>query len=264
MEQQHNLYLELSYKGTGYSGSQLQKNSITIQELLNKAIKKIFHQEEVKTTFSGRTDRGVHAHRQPVNVLVQKKLPVQNVVNGLNSLLPQDIKVKLAEYKPLNFNARFSAKKREYLFNIFFVDQPPLYLTDYVWFIPQNSGPLNISRMQKAAGFLKGRQDFAAFCAAHSSFENKTRTVWKSKFIKQKIKTWPGAKEKEGILLTYRIQADGFLYHMVRNIVSALVDIGRNKLNLQEFKDIIKSKSRVNLKSPTAPANGLVLYKVYY
>lgn len=261
----YNLVLRLEYLGGHYAGSQIQKNGITIQELLDKALSRLFAGEKIKTIFSGRTDSGVHALGQTVSAAVPKAVPAEKVKTALNALLPSDIRINDAAYKPQDFQPRYAAKAREYLYNIYYAPQPLLYLENCVWWLDSGSNKgLDIKAMRKAAGLCKGRQDFSAFCAAGSTVLNKVRRVTVSELKVSKVPCWPGAQTAPGLLLTYRIKADGFLYHMVRNITAAIVAVGLKKMTLPDLRKILQSKDRRMLKAPTAPAQGLVLLDVCY
>ncbi len=255
--------MQLAYKGTDYSGSQIQKNGITIQELLNRALIKLFASEKIKTIFAGRTDAGVHAIGQCLTVRVKHKIPVANVRRALNSMLPPTIRVVEADYKPLSLQAQFSAIRRSYIYSIYCGKLVPLYLADFVWALDERI-KIDLSKMRLAAKLLIGTHDFSAVCAANSSTENKVRTVYSSKLKVRSVPAWPGRTEKSGKLISYYIEADGFLYHMVRNIVSALVDIGSGLMTIAEFKKVMAGKTRTKLRSVTAPAKGLVLEEVSY
>jgi tRNA pseudouridine38-40 synthase len=261
-ESTHNLLLRISYLGTRYAGSQIQKNSITIQELLDTAVRKIFNQSDLRSVFSGRTDTGVHASDQPVHVVVSNTLPITNVRNGLNALLPSDIRVVSATYEKKH--ARYDARSREYIYLIYHGDHLPLYLKNIAWFIPAHQS-LNTRAMQKACRVFHGCHDFSSVCAAGSSVDSKVRTVTRSSLTRKKVTRWPGDKRTEsGVLLVYQIRANGFLYHMVRNIVGAIVAVGKGDLSVSELHTALKNKNRKHLRSSTAPAHGLVLNNVEY
>jgi tRNA pseudouridine38-40 synthase len=150
------------------------------------------------------------------------------------------------------------------LYNIYYGRAPLLYLQDKVWHIDARQ-KLNWRLMRRAARLLRGEHDFAAFCAAGSAVRNKVRRVTVSEITARRIYRWPGARNKaDGLLLTYRIQADGFLYHMVRNIVAALVEAGLKKMTLSDLREIMRSGQRSKLRAATAPAAGLVLSEVKY
>ncbi|GBR76564.1 tRNA pseudouridine synthase A [Candidatus Termititenax persephonae] len=260
----HNLFLVLTYLGAAYVGSQVQKNGITIQELLDKALGRLFGGEKIKTVFAGRTDSGVHAWGQGVTARVAKLIPPAKVLAALNSLLPRDIRVRSARYAGTGFQPRYDARSREYLYNIYYGAEPLLYLLDRVWHIDARQR-LDWRLMRRAARLFKGTHDFSAFCAAGSAARDKTRRVKVSEITARRVYRWPGARQKaDGMLLTYRIKADGFLYHMVRNIVAALAAVGLGKMTVAELRDVLRGRSRSALKAPTAPAAGLVLYDVLY
>lgn len=260
MEPLHKLVLTVAYLGTQYAGSQVQANSITIQDLLDTALRKLFDQKDLKTVFAGRTDSGVHALTQIVSVNVRVKRSEEKVFKALNTLLPKDIVVTKVKYVDHAFHPRFDAKRRIYLYNIF-CGKAPLYIKDLVWPVADT---LNIQAMRQAAKVLKGTHDFSAFCAARSYAENKVRTIYRSEVRVSSVADWLGGKRSGGKIITYRVEANGFLHHMVRNIVATLVDIGRGELTVSDVRRILKTKDRKQLPSATAPATGLVLYDVHY
>jgi tRNA pseudouridine38-40 synthase len=175
-----------------------------------------------------------------------------------------DIRVREARYVRPEFNPRYDAISREYLYNSYCGHEPLLSLQDKVWQL-NTKQKLNWWLMRRAARLFRGEHDFAAFCAAGSAVKNQVRRVTVSEITARRIYCWFGAKNKaDGLLLTYRIQANGFLYHMVRNVVAALVDVGLGKMTLDDLREIMRSGRRSKLKSATAPAAGLILYDVKY
>lgn len=260
MEPLHKLILTVAYLGTHYAGSQVQDNGITVQDLLDKALRKLFDQKDLKTIFSGRTDSGVHALRQIVSAEVRVRRPEEKVLKALSTLLPKDIVVTQVRYLDQQLHPRFDAKRRVYLYNIF-CGKAPLYIKDVVWPV---ADALDILAMRQAAKVLKGTHDFSAFCAARSYADNKIRTIYRSELKISKVPEWLGVKSSAGKMITYRVEADAFLYHMVRNIVATLVDVGRGDLTVSEVRRILQTKDRKQLPSATAPATGLVLYDVQY
>ena len=260
MEPLHKLVLKVTYLGTSYSGSQVQENSITVQDLLDTALRKLFNQNELKTIFSGRTDSGVHALTQIVSADVRVKRPEAAVCKALRTLLPVDIVVTDAWYVADKLHPRFDAKRRVYLYNIF-CGRAPLYMKDVVWSLP---GTLDIRAMRQAAKVLIGTHDFSSFCAARSYADNKVRTMYRLTLRVSKVADWLGSTRSGGIMITVRVEADAFLHHMVRNIVAVLVDVGRGRMTTKDVQRILKLKDRKQLLSATAPASGLVLYDVQY
>ena len=263
MPQLNNLCLEIAYLGTEFYGSQIQKNGITIQEHLDRALLKVYGQK-IKSSFAGRTDSGVHSIGQRVSIMAPQTVPWAALPKVLNRELAPNIAVTKLEVVNQQFHARYSALSREYIYNILYAPYLPLYLKDLVWFIDSNQTELNLTKLCRAAKLLSGCKDFALFCAAGSEVESTVRRVSKSKFSKGQIAPWPGSRDQKLTLLSYHIKADGFLYHMVRNIVGFLVEVGRGKLKAEPVLNNLENLKRPDLKFKTAPACGLVLSKVTY
>lgn len=245
-----NLKITLEYDGENYCGWQTQHSRIkkpSIQQRLEKTLQKIL-QEKIKVIGSGRTDAGVHALGQVANFKTQSLLPLNKLKLALNALLPKDISVAKIEEAALTFHSRFSAKSKLYRYNILNQPYRSALLRRQTYFY---SYPLNINLMRKEARCLLGRHDFKSFCASAGS----------SKYTVRAIKRI--ALKKNGPLITLEIEADGFLYNMVRNIVGTLIEIGRGKFPAGSLKKILLAKER-KFAGPTIPARGLVLVKVNY
>jgi len=243
-----NIKLTLQYDGTGYSGWQIQKNGRSIQETIEKKLAVILG-EKIKLIGSGRTDAGVHARGQTANFKTHSKIPLANIQMALNSALPKEMVVTHISEAPLSFDSQRSAKSKIYKYTISngnFVD-PFIrkYAVRYFY-------KLNIPLMRSAARDLLGRHDFKAFKTNDGMGEKNTvRTVKDIKI------------EKDGNLIYIYIEADGFLYNMVRNIAGTLVEIGRGKMEKDFIKAILKKRDR-RFCGPTAPAKGLCLMRVNY
>lgn len=243
-----NLKMIMEYEGTNYCGFQRQVNKITIQEVLEEKLTLLL-KEGIKVNSSGRTDAGVHAKGQVVNFLTNSTIPVERLPLAMNSLLPPDITVKEAQEMPLDFHARYSAKSKTYGYNILNSRIPSPFLKNYAYFYPR---PLAVEAMRLGAAYLIGEHDFAAFRAVGSSAKTTMRHVYRLEI-----------KEKEGQLLEIEIEANGFLYNMVRIIVGTLVEVGVGKITPQEIAEILQSKERSRA-GQTAPAKGLFLKGVKY
>lgn len=259
-----NIKLTIAYDGTNYAGWQVQKVKSkaparggsafggknqklkTVQETIEKALEKIL-QEKVKLTASGRTDSGVHAIGQVANFKTDSRLFPDNIQKALNSCLPKDIVVKKVEDVALEFHARYNATSKSYRYTILNSRFRSPFDRHYAAFIPYS---LDIQSMQDAAVHLVGRHDFRSF-QAKAGESNSTRTI-KSLSVK-----------KRGRFIYIDIEADGFLYNMVRNIVGTLIEVGRGKLGANDVMKILKAKKR-SLAGPTAPPEGLCLVKVRY
>ena len=242
-----NIKLTIAYDGTGYSGWQFQKNGSSVQETIQKAIKKVTGQA-LHLTGSGRTDAGVHAAAQTANFKTLSKLPVKNIQMALNTSLPRDIVIIAAEEAGPSFDSRHSAKSKVYRYTIFNNDFLPPLLRHYA---AKCYYALDIRLMRKAARALEGRRDFKAFQAKDGVEKKSVRTL---KSVKVK---------KEGDVINIDMEADGFLYNMARNIAGTLVDVGRGRIPADGIGNILKKKDR-RLSGPTMPAKGLCLVKVNY
>ena len=252
-----NIKLIIEYDGTNYAGWQIQNNckSKTLQETIEKTLQ-IILQEKIKVIGSGRTDSGVHALAQVVNFKTNSPLSILRIQKALNSLLPQDISIKEIGEADKDFHSRYSAKSKTYRYFILNNEIKSVFLNKYGWHIPYQ---LDVRLMRKEAKALLGRHDFKSFRASGSSAKTTVRTVKKLsiKTLSYKLST---INHK---LIIIDIQADGFLYNMVRNIVGTLVEIGRGRFPKESLKKILLAKNRKQA-GPTAPAQGLFLLEVKY
>ncbi len=251
-----NILLKVEYDGTGYKGWQTQNLKFvakspakvaTIQQEIEETLSKIF-QKKIIIIGSGRTDAGVHANEQIANFKVNTEIPLSKLKKSLNSLLPKDIVVKQIKYADSDFHARFSAKSKLYQYTILNRSYGSAFLRNHVFHCTM---PLDIKLMQAEAKQLKGKHDFRSFQASDKMPRTSVRTI-------QKISV-----KKKDDLIFIDIQADGFLYNMVRNIAGTLIEIGRGKMSQGTMKKLLNVKDRT-CAGPTAPALGLSLIKVVY
>jgi len=245
--EKRNIKLIIEYDGTNYQGWQRQKNVPTIQKAIEDAISYMTH-EKIKVIAAGRTDSGVHALNQVANFRTHSKIPVGGFVKGLNSLLPPDIVIKDASDVPMGFHARYSCKAKTYDYYIVNGTTPSAIHRNYSWFVPQI---LRLAPMRRCLKFIIGKHDFSSFQAAGSSIKDSIREIYDAKL------------KKQNDLICLSIEADGFLRHMVRNIVGTLVDVGTGKKSPSDFAAILASKNRA-LAGVTAPPQGLFLREVRY
>ena len=240
--------LTVTYDGTHYAGWQLQPNGKTVQEIIEGAVGKIAGRA-VRVHGSGRTDAGVHAKGQVANCSFDTQLSSATLLRALNANLPEDVRVLMVQEVGPKFHARFSAKGKEYRYQIDCGVVADPFLRAYAWHHPR---PLNVAAMRKAAGLLKGRRDFSALSAnPMRPVESPVRTVSKLTLTKQDN------------LLTVSVRANGFLYKMVRSIVGALVKVGEGRLTAAQLRQLVNAKKRTALVE-TAPAHGLFLWRVSY
>jgi tRNA pseudouridine38-40 synthase len=243
-----NFKLIIEYDGSRFHGWQRQKEDTTVQGEIESALKEMTL-TTVTVIGSGRTDAGVHAEGQVANFKCETRMAPEALINGLNSLLAPDIVIKACEQVSTSFHARYNAKSKIYHYKILNRPVPAAIGRQYSWFIRQ---ALDQDAMQAAISHLIGLHDFKAFEATGSPRQRTTRHVLSADLSEQ----------QEGLLI-FQIEADGFLRCMVRNIVGTLVDVGRKKLTVADFKRVLDSKDRTQA-GATAPAHGLTLIKVNY
>jgi len=243
-----NFKLTIEYDGSSYNGWQRQKNGRTIQGEIEKALMTMTG-EKIILTGSGRTDAGVHAFGQTANFLCDTKLSAGAFLNGLNSLLQEDIVIRKCGEVDENFHARISAKSKIYNFRILNSSLPSAICRQYAWSIRKKLDP---DAMRQASVYITGSHDFKAFEGAGSPRSSTIRCVIKATLM-----------ERDNDYLIFEIEADGFLRFMVRNIVGTLAEVGLGKITPDEFKKILLSKDR-KLAGATAPPHGLFLMGVKY
>lgn len=242
-----NYKLIICYDGTPYHGWQMQENAISVQQCLSQAIERIFG-EKCTIYGSSRTDKGVHAKGFCCNFKTDKERECEKVVVGLNAVLPETICVLSCEKADENFNARFDAKGKEYIYKIWNSRRRNPFLISKALHYPY---PIDSEMLNKQAKDFIGTHDFSAFCASGGTTLSNVRTIFDC------------SVEREGDLVTFKVHGDGFLYNMVRIMVGTLLDINSGKIERDTIPDIIKSEDRLRA-GVTAKAHGLYLNEVYY
>lgn len=243
-----NIKLTIRYDGTNYSGWQFQKNAISIQETIQRAVKKIVGHKPAVVA-SGRTDAGVHALAQIANFKTASKIPLKNLRMALNTTLPDDIVVSRAEEADLEFDSQKDARSKLYRYMIYNKDFMDPFLRRYA---AKSFFKIDTALMKEGAKYLVGRHDFTSFRTKDNDERaNAVRTIRRIKI------------KKNGNVIYIDIEADGFLYNMTRNIVGTLIEAGRGKFKPGYVKEILKNRDKRSC-GPTAPAKGLSLVKVRY
>ena len=239
--------LVVAYDGSCYHGYQKQKDYDTIQSILEEKLA-LLCGERVSIAGSGRTDAGVHALAQTVTFTTNGRIPCANIVRASRSLRPRDIVVLRAEEMPEGFHARFSACWKVYQYRVLCGAFANPFRVRYTW---QLANELNLVAMNEAAALLLGTHDFSAFRSSGSVDSSPIKTIYAA------------AWHKEGSELVFRIAGDGFLYHMVRNIVWSLVQVGLGRRTKEDFAAELEAQRCEFLNEP-APAEGLYLEEVGY
>ncbi|MGC2163035.1 MAG: tRNA pseudouridine(38-40) synthase TruA [Silvibacterium sp.] len=252
-----NWKLTLAYDGTDFHGWQVQPGFSTIQGELAAAIDRVTG-EWTLPQGSGRTDAGVHARAQVASFEIAAPIPPQNLLRALNRTLPPLIRILAAEHASPEFHARYSVRAKTYEYRIFRGEICPPWLTRYVY--PLN-WPLKVEKMRQAAALVVGEHDFTSFAATDPDLNmrqsdsavprNNIRTIFFSSWIEQED------------LLIYKVRGNGFLHHMVRNLVGTFLDSGREQITTNAITAILERRSRTAA-GVTAPARGLFLDSVDY
>ena len=237
-------FLEVSYKGTAYSGFQSQKNANTIQAEIEKAFKIIF-KENIVLTSSSRTDAGVHAHQNFFHFDINRILSSKLLYN-LNAVLPADISVNNLKEVADKAHCRFDAISREYKYFIYKKKNP--FLTEQAFYFPYT---LDLNLMQEAAAVIRGYSDFTSFSKRNTQVRSFVCEIKESKWL------------IEGECFVYQVKANRFLRGMVRALTATMLKLGRGKMDLDTFRDIIESKD-CSLANFAVPAHGLFLINVSF
>ena len=254
MAEKQRYFIELSYDGANYHGWQVQKNAVSVQEVLNEKLSVILRQQ-IETTGCGRTDTGVHAREFFAHFDVGKETIDHRpwtmgrneiIIRGLNSILPKDIAIKRIFPVAANTNARFDATRRTYEYHIHFDKDP--FKNGYSWELRDRP---DIALMNAAAAIMMGYTDFSCF--------SKSNTQVKTNICKISAAEWTVNEDA----IVFKISADRFLRNMVRAIVGTLIMVGKKEIEPEAVRDIIESKNRSNA-GTSVPACGLYLTEVKY
>jgi tRNA pseudouridine38-40 synthase len=243
-----NLKLTIRYDGTDFFGWQTQPGQRTVQETLEKAIAEITREERVRVNCSGRTDSGVHAVGQVANVYSASVLSCEVLLKAINAKLPADVCVREVDEMPQSFCANKDAKRKLYRYVIQDGRIQDPFMRKYAWFVRQN---LDVPAMARACACLVGRHDFRCF-----------ETEWPNRLTSVRTVTHL-AVNRFGEFIWIDVEADGFLYNMVRAIAGSLVQVGRGFWPEAQISDVLNAMDR-KLAGPTAPPEGLFLMRVTY
>ena len=242
-----NIKLIICYDGTNYHGWQIQNDVVTVQQKVTEAIEKLCRCS-VRLIGASRTDAGVHALGQVANFRIDTPIPAANFAKALTEILPDDIAISEATDVPESFDAISDAKGKLYRYTIFTSKVRPVMSIRQCWHYP---GDLDWELMERGAKLLVGKKDFKSFAAAADKRQSSVRTITHCGVIND----FPW--------IYIDVEADGFLYNMVRNIVGTLVEIGRGRWKPEKITEILQAKDRCAA-GPIAPAAGLCLMRIDY
>ncbi len=246
--------LTIAYDGTEYAGWQIQPQRLTIQGMLERALVKITKQR-VHVTGSGRTDSGVHAFAQVASLTIPNwNATAEALRAAVNTHLPPDIVVNACCDAPETFHAIRDCIGKRYRYQLQIQGTRHALEHRYRWHV---KFPVDVDSMREAAKRLIGRQDFACFQATGSDRKTTVRTIQACEVLTE------DSDPLHGIRCAIEVEADGFLYNMVRNIVGTLVEVGRGKESVDWVTEVLASRNR-DLAGPTAPPHGLFLKRVDY
>lgn len=238
----------LQYDGSRYKGWQSQKETdATIQGKLAAVLEK-FASHPVEVQGSGRTDAGVHAMGQVASFELQQDYPEEEIQNYVNHYLPEDIGIIQVQKASPDFHARLHAEKKTYVYRIWNSRQPNVFQRKWMYTIEEM---LDVSAMEKAASFLLGTHDFAAFCAVKKKKKSTVRTIYTLEI------------QRIGEEVRISVTGNGFLHHMVRILVGTLAEVGLGKRKPEEIPEILEGGIREKA-GITMPAKGLILWEVVY
>lgn len=241
-----NIKLTLEYDGTDFSGWQIQPQRRTVQGVLADSLATLLR-EPVKVIGSGRTDAGVHARGQVANFGTASLLPLKELHRALNALLPDDVVVRRIQQVAPDFHARFSARRREYLYRI--AERPTALQRRYTWRV---HGSLNLTLMQRGVVALTGVHDFSACCLKPENQRHSRCEIYQARL------------RRDGGEIHLRIAANRFLHAMVRILVGRLVELGRERLSAEQFADLVLGRDMSHSPPVVVPPQGLCLMSVRY
>lgn len=244
-----NLLITISYNGRNYHGWQIQDNAITVQEIFQNALENIIQSTPYEIKGCSRTDSGVHANMYCISLKMCHNIPCYRLLTAVNRFLPLDIAVLDVKEMPVDFHARYSCKSKEYVYKIWNNPVRNPFLDGLAY---HYKFPIDVDLLNEACKAYIGKHDYTSFCTLDSrKMGDMERTVYNFKV------------EKQGDMVIMTVEADGFLYNMVRIMVGTLMRIAQGKFQPDCIGDIIKAKNRTKA-GPTAPACGLYLNKVNY
>lgn len=239
----------IAYDGTSYSGWQYQDNAVGIQQVVEGVLAAL-ELSPVRVFGSSRTDAGVHARGFVCHFRLTKPIPPHNLRRAMNSRLPPSVRVVKASYAPEGFDARLSAKGKEYRYHVYQSDMLPPHMAPWWTFCHR---PLDLEAMKEAASYFVGRHDFVSFSAnPNRELETTVRSIFSFEV------------RKSGPRYVFIVRGDGFLYKQVRSMAGFLISVGKGNEKPRAVKELLEAATPRTARVETAPSRGLCLWKVFY
>ncbi len=239
--------LTVAYDGTNYYGWQKQPDAITVEEVVNRELTRLL-QEPIEVIGASRTDSGVHALGNVAVFDTDTRIPPEKISYALNARLPKDIVIQDSKEVPPDFHPRRTDCVKTYEYRILNTRFPVPTMRLYAHYVYK---PLDVEKMQAAAAFLVGEHDFASFCSAGSQVKETVRTIYRLDL------------NREGNMVSFQVEGNGFLYNMVRIIAGTLIEVGIGSYPPERVREMLEAKDRIRC-GPKAPACGLTLVGIRY
>ncbi len=239
--------LTVAYDGTNYYGWQKQPDAITVEEVVNRELTRLL-QEPIEVIGASRTDSGVHALGNVAVFDTDTRIPPEKISYALNARLPKDIVIQDSKEVPPDFHPRRTDCVKTYEYRILNTRFPVPTMRLYAHYVYK---PLDVEKMQAAAAFLVGEHDFASFCSAGSQVKETVRTIYRLDL------------KREGNIVSFQVEGNGFLYNMVRIIAGTLIEVGIGSYPPERVREMLEARDRIRC-GPKAPACGLTLVGIRY
>ena len=239
--------LTVAYDGTNYYGWQKQPDAITVEEVVNRELTRLL-QEPIEVIGASRTDSGVHALGNVAVFDTDSRIPPEKISYALNARLPKDIVIQDSKEVPPDFHPRRTDCVKTYEYRILNTRFPVPTMRLYAHYVYK---PLDVEKMQAAAAFLVGEHDFASFCSAGSQVKETVRTIYRLDL------------KREGNIVSFQVEGNGFLYNMVRIIAGTLIEVGIGSYPPERVREMLEARDRIRC-GPKAPACGLTLVGIRY
>lgn len=239
--------LTVAYDGTNYYGWQKQPDAVTVEEVVNRELTRLL-QEPIEVIGASRTDSGVHALGNVAVFDTDTRIPPEKISYALNARLPKDIVIQDSKEVPPDFHPRRTDCVKTYEYRILNTRFPVPTMRLYAHYVYK---PLDVEKMQAAAAFLVGEHDFASFCSAGSQVKETVRTIYRLDL------------KREGNMVSFQVEGNGFLYNMVRIIAGTLIEVGISSYPPERVREMLEARDRIRC-GPKAPACGLTLVGIRY